>query len=116
MGKHTLLLKKWTPNLYSLDDSAMQAPVWVKLHGLPLEFCVEDVFKGIANTFGELLSLYLVTISRRRLYCVRFCVGASRGVDLMESIALKFKLGVWDQRIEYESIPFACFLCKKVCH
>ena len=96
MGKHTLLLQKWAPNLYSLDDSAIQAPVWVKLHGLPLEFWVEDVFKGIANTFGELLSLDLVTVSRRRLNNAKFCVGVSHGIDLPKSIALKSKLGVWD--------------------
>ena len=37
-------------------------------------------------------------------------------MDLPESISLKSKLGIWDQRIEYESIPFACFHCKKAGH
>ena len=58
-----MVLQKWSPNLYAMDDSAIQAPVWVRLPGRPLEFWVEDVFQGIANTFGELLSLDLVTVS-----------------------------------------------------
>ena len=74
------------------------------------------MFKGIANTFGELLSLDPVTISRRILNYVKKILGVLRGVDLPESISLKSKLGIWDQRIEYESIPFACFHCKKVGH
>ena len=94
MGRHTLLLQKWTPNLYSLDDTAIQAHVWVRLHGLPLELWVEDVFKGIANTFGELLFLDPMTVSKRRLNFARFCIGVSRGVDLPESISLKSKFGI----------------------
>ena len=38
MGRHTLILQKWTPNHYSLDDSVIQASVWVNLPSLPLEF------------------------------------------------------------------------------
>lgn len=57
---------------------------------------MEDVFKGISNTFGELLSLDPVTVSRRRLNFARFCVSVSRGVDLLESIALNSKLGIWN--------------------
>ena len=53
MGRHTLLLQKWAPNLYSLDDSVIQAPFWVKLHGLPLEFWVEDVFKALQILLGK---------------------------------------------------------------
>ena len=77
---------------------------------------MEDVFKGIANTFEELLSLDSITVSRRRLNYARFCVGVSRGIDLLKSITLKSKVEVWDQRLEYESIPFACFHCKKIGH
>ena len=113
MGKHTLILHKWTSNLYSLDDSIIQAPVWVRLPGLPLEFWVEDVFQGITNTFGELLSLDPVIVSQRRMNYEIFCVGVTQGVDMPESISLKSKLGIWDQHIEFKSAPFVYFHCKK---
>ena len=44
MGRHTLVLQKWSPNLYAMDDFSIQALVWVHLLGFPLEFWVEDVF------------------------------------------------------------------------
>ena len=74
------------------------------------------MFQAIANSFGELLSLDLMTVSWRRLSYARFCVGVSQGVDLPKAISLKSKLGTWDQCIEYESIPFICFHYKKVGH
>lgn len=31
-------------------------------------------------------------------------------------IKINSKLGVWEQQVEFESIPFSCFHCKKVGH
>jgi hypothetical protein len=81
-----------------------------------MEFWVEDVFRGIASTFGELLSMDPVTVSRKRLTYARICVGVVQGTDMPDTINLQSKLGVWQQKIEYESIPFACFRCKKSGH
>ena len=69
--------------------------MWVKLLGMPLEFWVEDVFQGIASTFEELLSMDLFIVSRRRLAYARICVGVIQGVDMLDSITLQSKLGVW---------------------
>ena len=60
---------------------------------------MEDVFQGIVNTFGELLSLDPVTVSWKRMNYARFYVGVTQGVDMPESILLKSKLGIWDQCI-----------------
>ncbi|XP_059073640.1 uncharacterized protein LOC131874332 [Cryptomeria japonica] len=66
IGKSTLALKKWAPKMDLNESCFVQAPVWVRLSGLPLEFWVEDVFKGIASSFGELLSMDPITMARRR--------------------------------------------------
>ena len=71
------------------------------------------MFQGIAQTFGELVSLDPVMVSRKRMSYAIFCVGVTQGVDMPESISLTSKLGIWDQRIEYDSFPFVCFQCKK---
>ena len=47
VGKHTLVLQKWAPNLYSLYESRIQDLVWIRLIGLLLDFWVEEVFQGI---------------------------------------------------------------------
>lgn len=95
IGKHTMVLHKWCLNLNMQDEMNVQAPVWVNLLGFPLEFWVDDVFRGIANVFGELLSKHLVLVSRRRLTYARICVGIKQGVDMLKSIILQSKLGSW---------------------
>lgn len=93
-GEAHLVLQKWSPNLYVMDDSVIQALVWVRLPSLPLEFWVEDVFQGIANSFGELLSLDPVKVSQKMMNYARFCVGVTQGMDMPDSILLKSKLGI----------------------
>ena len=67
IGKATLALKKWSLNLDLNDLFFVQAPVWVRLPKLPLKFWYEDIFKGIVGSFGELLSIDPVLVSRKRL-------------------------------------------------
>lgn len=65
VGKTTLVLRKWQPNLNMNDSLFTQVPVWVKLLGLPLEYWAERIFSGITNSFGELLFIDPVTTSKR---------------------------------------------------
>ena len=48
--------------------------VWVRLPSLPLEFRHEEIFKGIAISFGELVAFDNVTASRSKLQCARIYV------------------------------------------
>ena len=64
IGRSTLALKKWTPNMEMNDFILTAAPIWI---GLPLEFWNEDIFKGIASSFGELLSINALTRAKSRL-------------------------------------------------
>ena len=82
-----------------MDESRIQAPIWIRLIGLTLEFWVEDVFQGIPGTFGEILSMDPVTVLRRRMTYARICVGVFQGTNMLEFISLKSKLGIWKQHI-----------------
>ncbi|XP_057846960.2 uncharacterized protein LOC131056719 [Cryptomeria japonica] len=114
--KSTLALQKWSPMMALNESFFVQVSVWVKLSGLPLELWVEDVFKGIASSFGELLSMDPITTARRRLTFARICVGVMQGMDMPLSIKINSRLGKWIQPMEYESVPFACFHYKKSGH
>ncbi|XP_059065851.1 uncharacterized protein LOC131857381 [Cryptomeria japonica] len=116
IGKSMLALQKWLPKMDLNESFFVQTPIWVKLHSLPLEFWVEYVFKGITSSFGELLSMDPIIAARRRLAFERICVGAMKGTDMPLSIAINSKLGKWVQPMEYESVPFTCFHCKKSEH
>lgn len=90
--------------------------VWARLHGLPLEYWNEDVFMGIASSFGELLSIDPIIVARKRLVFARICVGVSQERDLPSSVKIHSKLGSWSQAIEFETIPFAYFNYRKSGH
>ncbi|GLJ06585.1 hypothetical protein SUGI_0042510 [Cryptomeria japonica] len=116
IGKSMLSLQKWSPKMDLNESFFVQAPVWVRLSSLPLELWVEDVFKGIASSFGELLSMDLITTARRRLTFAKIYVGVMQGTYMPLSIEINSRLGKWVQPIEYKSVPFACFHYKKLGH
>ena len=87
------MLQKWSSKLDFNDFFFQQAPVWVRLPELPLEFWNEDVFKGVANSFGELLSIDLITASKSRLIYARIYVDVREGDDLLEVVYFQSKLG-----------------------
>ena len=71
---------------------------------------------GIAQTFGELLSTDPITTSKCHIYFAYICIGVSEGTYMPAIVDLHSKLGVHTQKLIYETIPFACFLCLKAGH
>lgn len=57
-----------------------------------------------------------MTTARKWLVFARTCVGVSQNADLPSSIDIQSKLGTWMQTIEFESIPFFFFKCRKMGH
>ena len=91
----------------------MQAPIWVKLQELLLEFWNADVFVGLASSFRELLSIDSIKASKRCPTYAQICIGVREGADMPEIVAFHSKLGVHVKKLIYEMVPFACFLCFK---
>ncbi|XP_059068619.1 uncharacterized protein LOC131859103 [Cryptomeria japonica] len=116
IGKAMLALEKWVHKMELNGSFFVQAPVWVRLLGLPLEFWVEDVFKGVASSFGKLLSMDPITMARRRFTYSRICIGVTQDTNMLLSIEINSRLGKWNQPLEYGSVPFAFFHCKKARH
>lgn len=65
IGHSTLVLQKWSYKMNLNDSFFVQAPVWVRLPEMPLEFWNEDVFVGLAISFGEILSIDPIIASKR---------------------------------------------------
>ncbi|GLJ49292.1 hypothetical protein SUGI_1041820 [Cryptomeria japonica] len=93
IGKATLALQKWAPKMALNESFFVQAPVWVRFPWLPLELWVEDVFKGIANSFGELLFIDPITEASSRLTLARICIGVTQGTVMPLSIEINSRLG-----------------------
>ncbi|XP_057871276.2 uncharacterized protein LOC131077740 [Cryptomeria japonica] len=116
LGKASLALKKWEPRFNPKDWEYNEAPIWVILPGLPMELWGEEIFAGIVTCFGEITSIDPMTAAKRRLVYARMCVNNKQSTNMPGEIDLFSKLGRWVQKVEYESIPFACFHCQKVGH
>lgn len=114
IGKSSLAIKKWSPKMDFLDASFEVVHVWVHLPGLSLDFWNEYVFRGIASSFGELLSIDAMTSSRKRLVFSRIYLGITQSIDLPSSIEIVSKLGKWVQTVQFENLPFVCFTCKNM--
>lgn len=66
IGKSSLALKKWSSRVDLSDSIFEMVPVWARLLGLPLEYWNTDIYSGIANSFGELLSIDTMTAAKKR--------------------------------------------------
>lgn len=113
IGKLSLSLQKWGTRV-DLNAEMFEATlVWVHFQVLPLEYWYEDVCAGMDGSFGELLSIDPMTAARSRQVYARICVNINQKVDLPMVITINSKLGKHIQMVDFESLPFACFTCKK---
>lgn len=94
----------------------MRTLSWVWLPCLPMEFRGEEIFVGIDACSGELLSVDPMTSAKRLSVYARICVTAKQSSNFPKEIDLFFKLSRWVQKVEYESISFVFFHCKRVGH
>ena len=99
-----------------LDAFFLTTPIWVRLPSLPLEFWHEDIFKGIASSFGELVALDNATASRSKLQSARLYVKVAKLNHLPDKVELISKLGKRMQEVVFEDLPNACYACKKLRH
>ena len=103
------MLQKWSSKLDLNESFFQQALVWVRLPELPLEFQNDDVFMGVASSFGEILSIDPIIASKSRLTYARIYIGVREGDDMLEVVCFQSKLGTHIQQMDYESVPFGCF-------
>lgn len=97
-----LLLQKWTPGL-TLEKLSMQKfPIWIVLHGVPIELLIPDGLSYIASAIGAPLSLDKTTEQRRRVQFARICVEVACGDDLPDTIKVDIEgVGQIEVSVEY---------------
>ncbi|GKE62202.1 putative RNA-directed DNA polymerase [Tanacetum coccineum] len=104
-----LILKKWDPNVNLLIEDVVNAPVWVKLHGVPVTAFSEDGLSVIATKLD--MSSY-----------ARSMIELRADVELKDTIVLAMPKiigkGFYTCTIqgEYEWKPSRCACCKVFGH
>lgn len=99
-----------------MSEDTSKFLVWVQLPELPLGFWDEEVFKLIANTFGQYFHADPVTKFKKHLISAHFCVLVEENKVLLSQVALSSKYGVWVQQIVFEDLCVVCLCCCKVGH
>ena len=95
------------------DAFFLIGPIWIRLPSLPLEFSHEDIFKGIADFFGELVAFDNVTASKSKPHCARIYVKVVHLKNLPQKVEMISKLGKRMQEIIFEDLLNTCFVYKK---
>lgn len=101
-----LYLREWV-ELFNLDKKDLSwAPVWIRMHSLPVEYWDEDSLKDIGNGLGEFIkSTEEMKLCRHRSYsCV--CVFMQLDKPLPDLVSPFHDDYEWVQPLDYEHVPF----------
>ncbi|KAK8700525.1 hypothetical protein V6N13_018919 [Hibiscus sabdariffa] len=91
-GKHgevdnkPLILRRWEPNMPSLNFDLEKILMWIHLTGIPLELFSKRGLSYIASVIGTPLYMDNVTGSRQRLAYAKVCVEISVNSCLPDSV------------------------------
>nr|GEW13881.1 hypothetical protein [Tanacetum cinerariifolium] len=120
---HSLILRKWNPNVDLLKEDGGNVPVWVKLHGVPITAFSEVGLSAIATKLGTPLMLDSYTSamclqSWGRSSYARAMIELRADVELKDTIVVDMPkiMGkgyyTCTVRVEYEWKPPRCSCCK----
>lgn len=107
-GIRPVFFKRWTPLFDADTEKVDEFPVWVQAPSLPPFLWADSVFKSI----GDLLGMYL---DAERSYLHTFEKGVARILvrlnpkeGLAKTITLCYKEYEFEQKLDYELLPFRC--------
>ncbi|XP_061350262.1 uncharacterized protein LOC133295442 [Gastrolobium bilobum] len=109
---HYLAIRKWEPFFNPHKANIHRVAAWIRLPGIPLEFCVIPVLKLIGNSIGKVLKIDKTTSLGDRGKFARLCVE----LDLSSPLRGEFILEEEVFKVEYEGLYLICLQCGKYGH
>eukprot|EP00253_Pinus_taeda_P027077 PITA_27077 len=104
-------MKFWEERYNPEKETMLDAPVWVRLFGLPDEFWDLEILEGIGNTIGSFVKAAEATKRGKYNAYARICVYINLGDPLPDNVEVEYHDTIWKQPIDYEHIPFRCRIC-----
>ena len=102
--------------MVQFDERMLEALIWVRLFGLPVEFWNPKILEGIGNTIGAFVKVADTTRRGKFTSYARIRVYMNIAEPLPEHIELEYHDSVWQQPLDYEHIPFRCRFCHEYGH
>eukprot|EP00253_Pinus_taeda_P036581 PITA_36581 len=111
-----LFMKFWEERYNPEKETMMDAPVWVRLFGLPDEFWDPEILEGIGNTIGSFVKAAEAAKRGKYNAYARICVYINLADPLPDNVEVEYHDTIWKQPIDYEHIPFRCRICHEYGH
>ncbi|KAK8705494.1 hypothetical protein V6N13_049096 [Hibiscus sabdariffa] len=107
-----IILRKWQPNLKSLEFNMEKLPIWVHLSRVPLELFTGIGLSYIASALGTPLYMDGITANRLRLSYAKVCVEISVDFKVPKSIPVMLCDGTLASiAVEVPWFPPRCAQC-----
>ncbi|CAN1825747.1 hypothetical protein LINPERHAP1_LOCUS31278 [Linum perenne] len=109
-----MFLRKWTPDIcpVDLEEKAESLPIWVKFHGVPLQFFSETGLSWIASLIGKPLGSTVSTKRGLQLGHAKVCVELEASADFPEFVSIASKrCPRMEIGVEYCNMPSVCAEC-----
>eukprot|EP00253_Pinus_taeda_P008691 PITA_08691 len=116
MNNAGLFMKFWEERYNPEKEKLLEAPLWVRLFGLPDEFWDPEILEGIGNSIGSFVKAAEATRRGKYNSCARICVYVNLAEPLPDHVEVEYHDEVWEQPVDYEHIPFRCRKCHEYGH
>ncbi|KAJ1395323.1 Zinc finger, CCHC-type [Sesbania bispinosa] len=119
---HYLVVQKWRPKFFPLENELSRVVVWIRIPSLPIEYYDRTILGKIGDTIGRTVRIdsntmkpkngvWDETVTERGKFA-RLCIE----VDLRRSLVSQFELLGRTYSVEYEGLYLICFSCGKYGH
>lgn len=109
---HEILGERYSPD----KEKLLEAPIWVRLFGLPDEFWDLETLEGIGNTIRKFVKIAEATKRGKYNSFARICVYMNLAEPIPDTVEVEYHDEVWKQLVDYEHIPFRCRNCHEYDH
>ncbi|KAK8706858.1 hypothetical protein V6N13_057933 [Hibiscus sabdariffa] len=112
-----VILRKWKPNLKSLNFNLCKLPIWIHLLNIPLELFTGVGLSYIASALGYPLYMDSVIASKSCLAFVKVCVEVDADRILPRTVSVQLRDGsIASIGVFVPWMPCRCFHCKTFGH
>ena len=115
-NKVGLFIKPWHAGSNPAKELPNCVILWVHLQRFPVECCQEDVLHLLASVLGNLIGTSSQTLGKKVMTFACICVEIDLSRPLPDAIEMCAGSHSWVQHLDYETLPFRCWLCREYGH
>ena len=88
-----IIMRKWMPDMETLDFNMSKMPMWIHLGNVPLELFTKNGLSYLASVLGNPLYMDRITANQQRLAFAKICVEVDVTIEIPKFIEVKRRNG-----------------------